>query len=220
MTLILDYSIRIAVSLLCGLLLGLERKFRHHTVGIKTLILISVSSTLLSILSYHMANMGVKGDPTRIAAGVVTGIGFLGAGTILKHGLDVRGLTTAALIFTTSAIGLSCGAKLYEPAIITLLIAVITLTLIEKIEHKIFSVEKRKIITIQFDSLEIDELSIEELIKQYNIKISDTNINVLVKEKQTILKYAVLYPHSIDQGKMVNDISKLENISSITFTDK
>ena len=100
----IEYLIRIGLSFACSFVLGLERKSHQHTVGIRTLVLMGLSSCLLSILSIHMAEFPVvKGDPTRIAAGVITGIGFLGGGAILKQGLNIRGLTTAAIIFSTSA---------------------------------------------------------------------------------------------------------------------
>ena len=82
----LEYAVRLSASFLCGLVLGLERKTKHHTVGIRTLVLISMSSTLLSIISYTMAELPGRpqgGDPTRIAAQIVSGIGFLGAGAIM-----------------------------------------------------------------------------------------------------------------------------------------
>lgn len=216
----LDYTIRILISLVCGLLLGIERKFRHHTVGIKTLILITVSSALLSILSHHMAYSGkVTGDPTRIAAGVVTGIGFLGAGSILKIGLNIRGLTTAAIIFTSSAIGLACGNALYEPAALILLITIITLTIIERIEHKIFPIEKRKVIQLKFDSTEINEAAIRKILVKYQLSINDMNMEVLVKKEQTILSYLVKIPDSTDTEKLTREFSKLKNIISYTFSD-
>ena len=87
---ILDYSLRFALSMICGILLGVERKSRQNAVGIRTLVLISISCCLLSILSVHLAQMGViKGDPTRIASTAVTGIGFIGGGAILKQGLNM-----------------------------------------------------------------------------------------------------------------------------------
>lgn len=128
---LLIYGIRLIISFFCGLLLGIERKSRQNAVGIRTLVLISVSCCLLSILSVYVAQTYStatgKGDPTRIISTVITGIGFIGGGAILKQGLNIRGLTTAAIILTTAAIGLSCGAGLYEPAIITLAIALIVL---------------------------------------------------------------------------------------------
>lgn len=104
----IDYAIRIGVSFICGFCLGIERKSRQHSVGIRTLVLISISSCLLSILSIYMAeSFNVTGDPTRIAAGVASGIGFIGGGAIMRYGLNIRGLTTAAIIFTASAVGLA-----------------------------------------------------------------------------------------------------------------
>lgn len=219
--LLVDYTFRILTGLVCGLLLGVERKVRHHTVGIKTLILITISSTLLSILSHHMAYSGkVTGDPTRIAAGVVTGIGFLGAGTILKTGMNIRGLTTAAIIFTSSAIGLACGNGLYEPALLILFITIMTLTVIEKIEHKFFPVEKHKAIHLKFDSTDIKEDAIRKILTKNHVSINDTNMEVFVKKEQTVLLYLVKFPDSTDTAKVTEELSKLKNITSFTISDE
>src|SRR5574344_1733306 len=140
----LDCIIRLAFSFVCGFALGLERKTRQHTVGMRTLILISTSCTLMAVLSVYMTqNSGTSGgDPTRIAAGVVTGIGFLGGGAILRQGMNIRGLTSAAIIFTAAAIGLCCGAGLYIPSFITLAISLISLFILQKFEHRFFPAEK------------------------------------------------------------------------------
>ena len=95
----LECIIKILCSIVIGFVLGLERKSRNQFIGSRTLILISVSSTLLSILSASVFNTEGGGDPTRISAGVVSGIGFLGGGVIMKLGINVRGLTSAAVIF-------------------------------------------------------------------------------------------------------------------------
>ena len=106
----IDCLVKLAAAFVCGLFLGIERKRRFHSVGIRTLILISISSMAMGMVSYLMADMGgVTGDPTRIAAGVITGIGFIGGGVIMKQGLNIKGLTTAAIIFGTAGIGLTCG---------------------------------------------------------------------------------------------------------------
>ena len=118
MNIYIEYTIRLALSFVCSFILGLERKSHQHIVGIRTLVSMGLSCCLLSILSVYMAETpAVEGDPTRIAAGVITGIGFLGGGAILKLGLNIRGLTTAAIIFMTSALGMSFGAGLYFPTI-------------------------------------------------------------------------------------------------------
>ena len=139
----IDCLVRIGCSFICGLLLGIERKTRQHPVGLRTLILISVSSTLLSIFSVLIANNpDIPGDPTRVAAGVVTGIGFLGGGAILHQGLNIRGLTSAAVIWTAAALGLACGIGQFFIVGITLLVSLISLVLLEKVEYKLFPAEK------------------------------------------------------------------------------
>ncbi|MBQ5647230.1 MAG: MgtC/SapB family protein, partial [Treponema sp.] len=132
----IDCLVRIGCSFICGLLLGIERKTRQHPVGLRTLILISVSSTLLSIFSVFIANNPqFPGDPTRVAAGVVTGIGFLGGGAILHQGLNIKGLTSAAVIWTAAALGLACGTGQFFIVGITLFVALFALVVLEKIEY-------------------------------------------------------------------------------------
>lgn len=107
-----EIFIRLGMSLMLALILGIEREYKQQPAGIRTHILICVGSCLLMILSiivpelYHSTN----NDPARIAAQVVSGIGFLGAGAIMRNGLTTKGLTTAANIWVTAAIGLTVGA--------------------------------------------------------------------------------------------------------------
>lgn len=100
--------IKIALSLLAGLLLGIEREVKDKAAGFKTITIICLGSTLFTILSYKMG-VGESEDATRIASYVVSGIGFLGAGVIFKDGITVNGLTTAGIIWIASAIGMSFG---------------------------------------------------------------------------------------------------------------
>ena len=133
---------RIAAAFGAGVLLGLERQFHRQPAGLKTVILVCVGSALLMLLSLMMAGdftdgplPFTPGDPGRIAAQVVSGIGFLGAGAILRQGLNVKGLTTAATMWFAAAVGLACGAGKFFPAAVSLLVALCTLILMEKIEE-------------------------------------------------------------------------------------
>lgn len=148
---IATFTSRLAASLLCALVLGIERKTRQHTVGMRTLILIGLSSTLLCLLSTHLVGEGNAGDPTRVAAGVVTGIGFLGGGAIMRQGLNIRGLTSAAVIWTVAALGLVCGAGLFVPAIMVLAISLVSLVALEHTEGH-YSTEMTKTLTITYSS--------------------------------------------------------------------
>lgn len=107
-----ELTIRLVVALVLGGAIGLERQLRLRTAGIRTNALVSVGSALFVILGTAGIGEGSTADPTRIAAQVVSGIGFLGAGVILRDGLDIRGLTTAATLWCAAAVGSLSGAGL------------------------------------------------------------------------------------------------------------
>jgi putative Mg2+ transporter-C (MgtC) family protein len=138
--------IRIFVSAVLGGLVGLEREIHEHAAGLRTHILVCIGSTLFMMTSLQVAaEYGHLGstDPSRIAAQVVTGIGFLGAGAIIRYGASIKGLTTAASIWVVSAIGLAVGAGMYEAAGITSLIVIIVLVL-SRIENRFYPRKKKK----------------------------------------------------------------------------
>ncbi|MEJ5190181.1 MAG: MgtC/SapB family protein, partial [Breznakiellaceae bacterium] len=119
----LDITLRLALSFIAGGIVGFERTSRHQVAGLRTHILICVGSTLLMLLSLWIPEqfLGLKsGDPGRIAAQVVSGIGFLGAGAIMRLGNNVKGLTTAASLWLIAAVGLALGAGFYLAAGLTL----------------------------------------------------------------------------------------------------
>src|SRR5215218_3866457 len=116
---------RIAVALLIGGIIGFERTFHGRPAGFRTHSLVSVASALLMLVTVYQSDWmtatpleAIRTDPTRMAHGIMTGIGFLGAGVIFKEGLTVRGLTTAASIWVTAALGLLVGVGLHFPAVI------------------------------------------------------------------------------------------------------
>ena len=118
-----DAFVRLLVAGLLGAAIGFERELRDREAGIRTHLLVSLGSALFTIVSaygFHefLVSGGnvVRADPSRIAAQIVTGIGFLGAGAIIREGLSVRGLTTAATLWVVAAIGMACGAGYYWPA--------------------------------------------------------------------------------------------------------
>ncbi len=111
---------RLTVSFLLSGLIGLEREWRRHEAGLRTHIMVCLGSTLIMLTSLHVFDIyksqGVV-DPTRIAAGVITGIGFLGAGTILRAQEHIRGLTTASTLWVVAALGLSIGCGFFKTSI-------------------------------------------------------------------------------------------------------
>jgi putative Mg2+ transporter-C (MgtC) family protein len=125
---------RVALAAALGAVLGFERELREREAGLRTHLLVSVGSALFTIVSAYgfreFLTSGatvVRADPTRIAAQIVTGIGFLGAGAIIRQGLAIRGLTTAATLWVVAAIGLASGAGYYSAAVITTFVALVAL---------------------------------------------------------------------------------------------
>jgi len=110
----LEFSLRLGCALLCGIAIGVERQWRQRTAGLRTYTLVAVGSALFVMLA---ALTPSDSSPTRIAAQVVTGIGFLGAGVIMRSGLNVRGLNTASTIWCSSAVGVLAGSGYYWPAL-------------------------------------------------------------------------------------------------------
>jgi putative Mg2+ transporter-C (MgtC) family protein len=126
--------LRLVLAGVFGGVLGLERELREREAGLRTHLLVSVGSALFTIVSAYgfreFLNSGesvVRADPTRIAAQIVTGIGFLGAGAIIRQGLSIRGLTTAATLWVVAAIGMAAGAGYYSAAAITTAVALVAL---------------------------------------------------------------------------------------------
>jgi putative Mg2+ transporter-C (MgtC) family protein len=129
-----EVVLRLAVAAGLGGAIGVERELRDRQAGIRTHLLVSLGSALFTIISaygFHefLASGAavVRADPTRIAAQIVTGIGFLGAGAIIREGLSIRGLTTAATLWVVAAIGMACGAGWYWAAVVTTLLTILAL---------------------------------------------------------------------------------------------
>src|SRR5438552_13747648 len=129
-----EILLRVALAAALGGVLGLERELREREAGLRTHLLVSVGSALFTLVSaygFHaFLSSGqnvIRADPTRIAAQIVTGIGFLGAGAIIRQGFSVRGLTTAATLWVVAAIGMASGAGYFSAAVITTVLVLFTL---------------------------------------------------------------------------------------------
>lgn len=130
-----EYLGRLLLAAVLGSLLGAERELRQRAAGFRTNTLIAVGSAAFTLVSIHMSEVD-GGDPTRIPAQIVTGIGFLGGGAILRAGTgDIRGLTTAATVWVNSAIGMACGAGFYSLAILSTLVTLFVLTVFLRVEN-------------------------------------------------------------------------------------
>jgi putative Mg2+ transporter-C (MgtC) family protein len=137
-----DILTRLLVATMAGGIIGLERSYHGRPAGFRTHTLVCLASSLLMLVTIYQSKWftgapldTVRVDPTRMAQGVMTGIGFLGAGVIMREGLTVRGLTTAASIWITAAIGILAGAGFYSPVFVGSVITIGVLTVFRKAEN-------------------------------------------------------------------------------------
>ncbi|MGZ3651932.1 MAG: MgtC/SapB family protein [Bdellovibrionota bacterium] len=184
----LSIGFKVALSILCGGAIGLERELKHKPAGLRTNILICLGSALFTLLSVMMASSapGEPGDPTRVAAQIVSGIGFLGGGMILQSGGSVSGLTSAATVWVVAAIGMCIGLGYPITAAIFTVTVFVTLYFLSKVDRKIFgkmhcyetwihlksmdSNARAEIMeTFQQGDLELTRLSVDERDDRYQI---------------------------------------------------
>jgi putative Mg2+ transporter-C (MgtC) family protein len=140
-----ELTLRIVLAAGLGAAIGLERELREREAGLRTHLLVSLGAALFTLVSaygwsdWSFSNAeGIVFDPTRIAAQIVTGVGFLGAGAIIRQGLTVRGLTTAATLWAVAAIGMAVGAGYYEAAVLTTAAVLISLWPLRVLAYKLF----------------------------------------------------------------------------------
>jgi len=205
----LDYEniIRIIGAFTAGGLMGIEREFRGKPAGFRTMILICVGSCLFAIVSQSFTS-----NPDRIAANIISGVGFIGAGVVFKEGLHVRGITSAATIWMAAAIGMALGFGLYQIAIIVWAFVMATLLIIIKVEEFFDNMKQVKVYNISYNLNEYNYSDLESDFDNLNIKYIRNNIS---KQRETI---KVIYTITVSSNKH-EDVNKilLENPSIISY---
>jgi len=167
-----EITIRLLVAVVLGGLIGWERERKEGAAGLRTHMLVCIASSLIMIVSIFgfkdvIGYPGVTLDPSRIAAQVISGVGFLGAGTILfLKPQIVRGLTTAAGLWSVAGIGLAVGGGLYAAAIITTVVALVILALIKPLEHRMFKANRDHTINLSFNTKQFGLTDLEKLLKK------------------------------------------------------
>lgn len=152
--------IRVLLAAIAGGIVGLEREVHGRAAGLRTHMLVALGAALSALigcyLSVEMAEMGINSDAQRTGAQVMSGIGFLGAGTILvkKANSRITGLTTAAGLWATAAIGLAVGYGLYEPAFVTVIVVVLAFTVVSHLETRVNRKRQRMFVYLEIDSVD------------------------------------------------------------------
>jgi len=215
--------VKLVLSLVLGATIGIERRRKGQIAGLRTFALISMGATLAMLISIYIPQeyLGLKnGDPGRIAAQVVSGVGFLGAGAIIQMKGSVRGLTTAAGIWMTACIGLAVGAGMYVISIIATLLIIFILVNIERIEHRHNFMWESKIIRVKVHGILDDIQGIRDIIKQNDVHISDEFMKYDYNDGQTIVNFMVRSKNNVDVPAMFKAIKQHSDAISITITNE
>ena len=210
---------RLLLSMALGSIVGYERKTKGQTAGIRTFALISMGATLAMLISIYVPQeyLGLKnGDPGRIAAQVLSGIGFLGAGAIIQMKGSVRGLTTAAGIWIVATIGLAVGVGLYTLSIVATALIMVVLVQVEKFEHRKNMGAQSRIIRMKIDGI-IEDINPykSELLKE-NVTLVNVYVEYDYAEKFTNLNLFVLSKDSTDFIALFKSLSSINSTRSIT----
>ena len=212
----IDVIVRLLAAAILGAAIGWEREVMNRSAGLRTHILVSLGSALFTVLSLTaVREVGKVNDPARIAAQVVSGIGFLGAGTILKHGATVRGLTSAATLWVVAAIGMAAGAACYTWALVTTLISLVTLISLRMIEHDI-SPHRHIHLDISFTS---DPAMMNEIGRLFTeLHISTPKLDWHDEDKTTLLSATLNVPDDLTSLSIVQKLRDI-GITQIEISD-
>ncbi|MBB6731844.1 MgtC/SapB family protein [Cohnella zeiphila] len=218
-------AFRLLLSVLLGGLIGYERERKNHAAGLRTHTLVCMGSCLIMILSIYgftdfIGQPNVNRDPARLAAQAITGIGFLGAGTIMFTGKSITGLTTAASLWVVMAIGLAVGAGFYFPAAVAVLLALFVLWGLNIVEKRYVNQFKEHQFTILMDRALVSTEQIETIFRQKEAKLLRVQFDevaagdgIATRER---LRMSVRLPHAELILPLADQIGRLTGVSSVS----
>ncbi len=213
-----EILVRLLIAAALGAVIGVERERSNQPAGLRTHIILVVGSALAMTLSINIAMqfrpLVPNGDPGRLAAQVVSGIGFLGAGAILRYGTSVKGLTTASSLWTMAVVGLVVGAGYYLAAVGTTLILLAALFILNILEHRVINpyLPINLVLTAEDRPNLIPDL--KKLLKQHSVKYSQLVVQKNLKRK--VLKVETLLRIHNEEGiePLMADLSALHGVRS------
>lgn len=214
------YEIMFRLTLACilGGLIGLERESLNRPAGLRTYTLVCVGSALAMIVSldmYFAYYHTVNADPGRIAAQVISGIGFLGAGTIMREGATVRGLTTAAGLWVVACIGLAVGAGLYMPAVATTVLVLFVLIYFVRFERKVTGLREYKGLVLIVEDRPGQVGIIGSILGEMGVSIKNIQLNRMENDDELEIELLVSLPGDVSIGEVVQELSEARGVKNI-----
>jgi putative Mg2+ transporter-C (MgtC) family protein len=221
----LNILTHLMVATLAGGLIGMERSYHARPAGFRTHVLVCVASSMLMLVTVYQAKWFtvapldiVRVDPTRMAQGIMTGIGFLGAGVIVREGLTVRGLTTAASIWVTAAIGILAGVGFYSTVLMGTVITIGTLTVFRKVENRIpAQIFANTTIIFGRDNY-MSETDVRELLLKIGFSVANISYRLMEKGEQLEYRMTVCTMGSGNIEKLSNTLLGLASIVAFNIS--
>ncbi len=214
---------KLLLSLLLGCCVGMERKRKGQNAGLRTFALISMGATLAMILSIYVPQeyLGLKnGDPGRIAAQVITGVGFLGAGAIIQGKGSVRGLTTAAGIWMVATIGLAVGVGMYVVSTVATALIIFILMFLEQIEREIKLGGESRIIRLRLSEIVTDIQPYRECLSRHKVHLVDVYVEYDYAAPNTCINLVTLARETVDFITLFDDLHNIKPTESISLANQ
>lgn len=211
---LLEIFLRLAAALVAGGIIGYERERDSQPAGLRTHMILALGAALVMILS---VNIGIKfgSDPARLAAQVISGIGFLGAGAILRFGFNVKGLTTASTLWTTAMVGMAIGYGYYLVSLFTVVITIIVLTLVERFEKKFVRVNVIRTVVVDVHEREGILREVRKTISKMADALLAFSVQKSVKNKHMRLEIVARFNRNEKLEDMLEVISSIEGVKGI-----
>lgn len=216
-------AFKLLLSMLLGGMVGWERKQKGQAAGVRTFALISMGACLAMLLSIYVPQVyfGLKnGDPGRIAAQVVTGVGFLGGGAMIQQRGSVRGLTTAAGIWVVANIGLAVGFGMYVIGVLATVLSLIILTLLEKWEEKARIGQQSKVVNMRIHAVVDDIAPYKEIFRNHRVHLSTFYIKINYDTSTSLISFVVLTRTHADFLRLFADLSRVRPTETITLSSE
>lgn len=213
-----DIALRLIASAILGGIVGFEREKHNQPAGFRTHLILCLGSSLITLVSIYMSEAfgnSKNSDPTRIAAQVVTGVGFLGAGAILRFGASIKGLTTAASLWTIAGIGMGIGAGFYYGSILATLIIILALAILGKLEKLLIGSKGDKNLFISSKEAPGILGKIEDILEKHQIEISNIRITKNPYEHSVEMNAIIQTPKGSNLSLLSKDISQIDEISDV-----
>lgn len=211
--------LRILIALILSGMIGFEREMNNHSAGFRTHILVGVGACLMMLLSLYgfrdfQNDVSIRFDPARIPSYVISGIGFLGAGTIIVYGGTIRGLTTAASIWAVAGLGLVIGNGMYDLAVFTTIVILLSLIFLNHFETNFVKREILKTLEIKIDkNAEVNDII--ALLETLQVMVLDIEIQKNRSNIQ-ILSLRVKFSAKLNRTNVYQEVLKLDKVQSIS----